>query len=81
MRYLLLLAAVPGSGVLFLLVVRSAIRTARRWRTDDEDRARALRIQHEYGVTADAVEEPRGRRAPVRERPETVSRYDREVSR
>lgn len=51
------------------------------WREDDEDTARALRIQREYFVPDEAVALPTGRRTPLREWPEIVSRYRDEVSR
>lgn len=63
------------------LAIPAAMRTARRWREDGEDADRVLRIQREYGVPAEAVEPPRGRRRPEPERAEGTSRYTSEPSR
>ena len=82
-RLFLLFLAAPGSFALILLVVRSLVRTARKWRAEDEDAERALRIQREYSVPEWAVElsEPVNV-PPSRRDPEApVSRYRDEVSR
>jgi hypothetical protein len=50
-------------------------------RAGDEDTERALRIQREYAVPECAVEEPRGRRAHVKQKPEITSNYRTEPSR
>lgn len=59
-------------------VVLTAIKL---WPSEDEDADRALRIQREYHVPAEAVSEPTGRRTPRQDWPEITSRYRDEVSR
>lgn len=58
-------------------MLRWILRKFEAWRTEDEDRKRALRIVREYGLTDDAVPEPTGRRIRPREGP--TSDYTRTV--
>lgn len=51
------------------------------WPSEDEDSERAVRIQREYHVPAEAVSEPTGRRSPRKDWPEITSRYRDEPSR
>ena len=80
---LLAFLAIPGSGAVFVLAIRELIRAVKRSREDEEDSARALRIQRDYMVPDYAVEvpEPTGRRAVRMELPEITSRYTEETPR
>jgi hypothetical protein len=85
MRWLLFIAAVPGSGVLALLALRSVVRWVRQMRQDEEDAERAIRIQRQYDLPDSAVlPEPTGKPA-VKVRPPTspeiTSNYKEEVRR
>lgn len=83
MRYLLAILLIPGTLPLALLALRALVRAVRQSRQDEEDLARALRIQREYDVPDWAIEvaEPMGRRPVPRERPEIASRYTVEPGR
>lgn len=93
MRYLLLFLAAPGSFALIALAVRTAVRTDRAWREEEEDKARRLRLMNEYAVPDFAVEEvrvlpsaevvaepePESAPEPPQDRPEIASRYTETV--